>query len=1344
MRKIYLLTAFMLFVATSLMAQLSGSKTIPGDYANVAAAVTDLNVQGVGAGGVTFNVAAGHTETSDIPEITTTGTVANPIIFQKSGAGANPLLTRLTAGTVASTTTLGSNGDGIIIINGGDYITFDGIDLQTDATFTTAGMMEYGYYLKKASATDACKNVTIRNSVITLNKAAIYSFGIFVSNISGTATVTVTSTGGRSENINLSGNTITNTYGGIQLRGYAAATPFDFYDQNINVGVDSGNIISNYGGGTTTTYGIYCIYQNNLVIANNNINNTANGGTASANTFYGMFLSTGTNSNVEIHHNTISITAGGTTQTAYALNNAMGASGTNNLVSIHDNTITSCSYPAATSGVLYLLYQNTSPFTSHIYNNTVTGNSLTGTSGSLYCLYQSGAVVNEGKIYGNTITGNTKTSTGTMYCLYNSPASTSTNDVYSNIISGNSGSGTLNGIYQNAGLVTNIFKNQVFNQSSSGATGIVYGMTVAAGPLTTNIFNNFISDLKSPAGDAAADGVRGINITSTTANSSINVDYNTIYLNATSSGVNFSTSGVYHTYSATATSGSLTMRNNILVNMSTPNGTGIVTAFRRSAATSLVNFNEATNNNDYYAGTPAANRLIYYDGTNSDQTLAAYQARVTPRDINSISELPPFTNVSTPPYDLHISGSSGVSNAGTPVAGITTDIDNDTRNTTTPDIGADEFASASGIDLRATNLVNPTVKNCYSTTETVTIQIQNNSSVTHDFSVNPVTVTTNVTGTVTQTLTAVVNSGTLGAGLTLDVPMLTTLNMTTTGVYTFNAYTTVSGDINTGNDSMPPVNRTKVLLAAGTVSASPTQYCITGGTPTLTVTGATGGDLQWQQSITAGSGFTDIPGATTSPYTVGTPITQTMYYRLNVSCDGNMLTSNEVTVTLNNPQITSTTPGASCGPGPVTVTLAATGNSAVLNWYDVATGGVPIGTGSPFITPPISVNTDYWVSASDGGTSGNVGPVNNSIGAGAGSTILIGTQQMFFDVLAPSITINTVTIYPTASIGSSFTIVIQNSSTAQVYSSGPMTTTVTGGTTPQVVTLNAVLLAGTGYRFGFSTNPGMWRNSLGAVYPYTLPGVVSITGNSFDPDYYYWFYNWSVSSGCEGPRTMVTATVTTPPSATISYAGSPYCSNAGTATVTQTGTAGGTYSSTAGLSINPATGEITLGTSTPGTYTVTYSIAPAGGCPLYTTTASVTITAAPAATIAYTGSPYCSSGGTATVTHTGTAGGTYSSTAGLTINAATGEVTLGTSTPGTYTVTYSIAAGGGCALFTTTGSITINAAPGATISYAGSPYCTTGGIAAVTQTGTTGGAYSSTAGLTINAATGEVTLATST
>jgi hypothetical protein len=47
-------------VLNQLQAQLTGIKNIPGDYATLAAAITDLNAQGVGAGGVTFNVLAGN------------------------------------------------------------------------------------------------------------------------------------------------------------------------------------------------------------------------------------------------------------------------------------------------------------------------------------------------------------------------------------------------------------------------------------------------------------------------------------------------------------------------------------------------------------------------------------------------------------------------------------------------------------------------------------------------------------------------------------------------------------------------------------------------------------------------------------------------------------------------------------------------------------------------------------------------------------------------------------------------------------------------------------------------------------------------------------------------------------------------------------------------------------------------------------------------------------------------------------------------------------------------------------------------------------------------------------
>ena len=192
----------------------------------------------------------------------------------------------------------------------------------------------------------------------------------------------------------------------------------------------------------------------------------------------------------------------------------------------------------------------------------------------------------------------------------------------------------------------------------------------------------------------------------------------------------------------------------------------------------------------------------------------------------------------------------------------------------------------------------------------------------------------------------------------------------------------------------------------------------------------------------------------------------------------------------------------------------------------------------------------------------------------------------------------------------------------------------------------------------------------------------------------------------------------------------------------------GTFSSTAGLVfVSTATGQINLSASTPGTYTVTNTIAAAGGCAAVTATSSVTITTLPAATISYAGTPFCNTlVGAQAVTQTGTAGGTYSSTAGLTINAATGAITPSSSTAGTYTVTYTMAAGGGCAAQTATTSVTITALPVATFSYAASPYCQNAANPSPTFSGGgVAGTFSSTAGLVfVSTATGQINLSAST
>jgi hypothetical protein len=180
-----------------------------------------------------------------------------------------------------------------------------------------------------------------------------------------------------------------------------------------------------------------------------------------------------------------------------------------------------------------------------------------------------------------------------------------------------------------AATTSSLFKNKIYDLMANNAAGTVNGVTVSGGT-TVTLYNNLIGDLRAPATSSATDVVRGINLTSTTSSSTINVYYNTVYINASSSGANFGTSGLFHTASATATTARLDLRNNVIVNASTPSGTGLTVAYRRStgAAGTLANYASTANNNDFYAGTPSPVYLIYSDGTGTAQTLSDYKSGV--------------------------------------------------------------------------------------------------------------------------------------------------------------------------------------------------------------------------------------------------------------------------------------------------------------------------------------------------------------------------------------------------------------------------------------------------------------------------------------------------------------------------------------------------------------------------------------------------------------------------------------------------------------------------------------------------------------------------------------------
>ena len=276
---------------------------------------------------------------------------------------------------------------------------------------------------------------------------------------------------------------------------------------------------------------------------------------------------------------------------------------------------------------------------------------------------------------------------------------------------------------------------------------------------------------------------------------------------------------------------------------------------------------------------------------------------------------------------------------------------------------------------------------------------------------------------------------------------------------------------------------------------------------------------------------------------------------------------------------------------------------------------------------------------------------------------------------------------------------------------------------------------------------GTFSSSAGLSFTNTSTGIIDLSASTAG--------NYKVtntilgSNGCGVSAATFDLTVTTPPVVnSITYPASSFCQSSAIQDVTLDGALGGTYSATAGLSINAATGVINPSTSTPGgPYTVTYTIAAAGGCSPVTATFDITITPAPTATISYAGTPFCKTlGAGQAVTRIGTSGGTYSSTAGLTLDASTGAINPSTSTAGDYTVTYTIAAAGGCDQITATTSVTITAQPVVTsITYSAAAFCKSEDVQAVTLNGALGGIYTvAPAGLTLDAASGLITPGTST
>ncbi|MCX6278712.1 MAG: hypothetical protein NT004_11510, partial [Bacteroidetes bacterium] len=588
------------------------------------------------------------------------------------------------------------------------------INQSTTGTGITSGT------LTAISVAGTSTTINVLNNVVLVNQTTSSTSAV-TSSVNGI----VATSAGTTTNIGSAGNPNTVTLKqAVTGSGLYGAGTVNY----INAGAAHGtlniidNVVNNTGSyhrSNSAAYGIS--HAGSIVTAltvNNNTVNINAGNATGPSPIYGIYgsASTGAIATYNITNNPITLVAPTSTSISCGIYNADGGAATKTYTG---NNITISGAGTTVKGI------------SSTWGQAIAAtNTLNLVSSSVVPTIMTGIEIGSSTSTGlHSVTNNTFTNLAFTGIITSSPtlngitlASGTTANVFSNTITNltagaatSSGSPVVSGIIVSAGTSANVYKNKIYGLATlaTGATTLVNGILLSGGT-TNTVYNNLIGGLTASAA-TNPDAIRGISVTSTTTFSTNNIYYNTVYL-AGGGGANFGSSGLYHTASTTATTATLNLRNNIIVNNTTPNGTGLAVAYRRisGSANMLNNYASTSNNNLFFAGVlgGSANQLIYSDGTSTAQTIAAYKAGVftagtiAPRDANSISENPNWVSTTGSSADfLHINTgiATGIESGAVNIATYTDDYEGNVRQGNpgypvqvngggvAPDIGADEF-----------------------------------------------------------------------------------------------------------------------------------------------------------------------------------------------------------------------------------------------------------------------------------------------------------------------------------------------------------------------------------------------------------------------------------------------------------------------------------------------------------------------------------------------------------------------------------------------------------------------------------------------------------------------------
>ncbi|MBL0735547.1 T9SS type B sorting domain-containing protein [Flavobacterium sp. GN10] len=179
----------------------------------------------------------------------------------------------------------------------------------------------------------------------------------------------------------------------------------------------------------------------------------------------------------------------------------------------------------------------------------------------------------------------------------------------------------------------------------------------------------------------------------------------------------------------------------------------------------------------------------------------------------------------------------------------------------------------------------------------------------------------------------------------------------TTGNYQPKGYVVEYGGM-PGEAPLEIATSTKITIPVATPAIDPTPVCDSGSF-SFNATSTAGATIRWFDALVGGNLL-----ATGPTYTTPTITTTTTYY-VDAGCESNRKSVKANVYATPSTPIAEQETYTNCGPG--TLTIKATSNIGIINWYTSPTDQTSIFQGTAFTTPTISSNTTYYAEASNNG-----------------------------------------------------------------------------------------------------------------------------------------------------------------------------------------------------------------------------------------------------------------------------------------------------------------------------------------------------------------------------------------